>query len=305
MTPPSGDQHEIAAEGYRAVVTGSGATLRHLSYDGRDLIAGFADDQICSGGRGQVLMPWPNRIRDGAYTFGGRDLQLPLSEAGRHNASHGLVRWTSWQAEESGSARDSACLGYRLMAQPGYPWTLDVAVTYAIGRDGLTVTMSALNRSDSAAPFACGAHPYLTAGSDRVDDDELRLPGSTRLLTDDERKLPTGREPVAGTAYDYREARPIGDTVVDHAFTDLARDLDGHATVRLSAPSGRAVELWADESFAWLQAYTADDQPEVARRALAIEPTTAPPDAFNSGEDVTVLAPGGGFSGSWGIRTVQ
>ena len=302
-TSPSGDQHLLTHGRYRAVVTESGATLRSLTYDGRDLVQGFAEDRMPSAGRGQVLMPWPNRIRDGAYTFDGASQQLPLSEPGRHNASHGLVRWVSWRAEASGPA---VTMRYRLMAQSGYPWTLELACRYALGDDGLAVTVTATNLAAESAPFAYGAHPYLTTGSAHVDDDVLALPGATRLLTDDERKLPTGREPVAGSPYDFREARPIGDTVLDHAFTDLVRDADGRARVALRSPAGNGVELWADERFGWLQAYTGDDQdPDTARTALAVEPMSAPPDAFNSGDDLVVLDPGATFSATWGIRALD
>ncbi|MDX6359372.1 MAG: aldose 1-epimerase [Nocardioidaceae bacterium] len=303
MTLPSGEQHLIAHGPYRAVVTQSGATLRTLSYDGRDLVQGFGEDEMASAGRGQVLLPWPNRIRDGSYAFAGHVLRLPLSEPGRHNASHGLVRWVSWA--RTGGDEGSVTLGYRLMAQSGYPWTLDLTLGYALGDDGLSVTVTATNVADQPAPFAYGAHPYLTSGSAMVDDDVLTLPGATRLLTDDERKLPAGREPVAGSSYDFREGRRIGDTVVDHAFTDLGRDTDGRVRVTLRAPSGTGVELWGDEHVRWLQAYTGDDQPTGARTAVAVEPMTAPPDAFNSGDDLVVLQPGEAFTAGWGIRALD
>ena len=303
MTLPSGEQHAIEHGGYRAVVTEGGATLRALTYDGRELVQGFAERAMASAGRGQVLMPWPNRIRDGAYSFAGRSLQLALSEPARHNASHGLVRWASWSRT---SGHDSSVtLGYRLMAQSGYPWTLDLTMNYALDDDGLSVSTSAMNLADDEAPFACGAHPYLTSGSALVDDDALSLPGATRLLTDDERKLPAGREPVTGSPYDFRDGRPIADTVIDHAFTDLLRDADGRARVTLRSPGGSGVELWVDEHFGWLQAYTGDDQPTGARTALAVEPMTAPPDAFNSGDDLVVLQPGGTFTARWGIRALD
>ncbi|MDQ6641536.1 MAG: aldose 1-epimerase family protein [Actinomycetota bacterium] len=302
MIPPSGDQHAIEGGRYRAVVTECGATLRSLSCEGRELIQGHGEHEMCSGARGQLLVPWPNRVRDGAWSFQGRALQLGLSEPARHNASHGLVRWASWSPV--GESASAVTLGYRLLAQSGYPWTLDLAAGFALGDDGLTVTMGALNRSGSPAPYACGAHPYLTSGSDHVDDDELTLPGAARLLTDDERKLPIGRDPVEGTPYDFRSGRRIGDTVLDHAFTGLSRGDDGRVRVSLRSPSGAGVELWADERFGWLQAYTGDDQP-APRTALAVEPTTAPPDAFNSGEDLVVLAPGQVFEATWGIRALD
>src|SRR4051812_49890917 len=122
---------------------------------------------MSTAGRGQLLMPWPNRIRDGRYSFSGRDHQLPLSEPAAGNASHGLVRWAAWTLEELSSA--SVSLTYRLMAQSGYPWTVDLHVLYDLSADGLTVTQTATNLSASPAPYASGAHPYLRVGDGGVD----------------------------------------------------------------------------------------------------------------------------------------
>jgi aldose 1-epimerase len=302
MLAPSGDQYEISTDGYRAVVTESGGALRVLSYDGRDLVDGFGEDEMSFGGRGQLLMPWPNRIRDGAYSFGGRDLQLPLTEPARHNASHGLARWVAWSLEEH--TPSSVTLTYRLMAQSGYPWTLDLRVVYDLSADGLTVTQSAHNLADSPAPYASGAHPYLSVGPGPVDGWELTLPAATRSLVDD-RLLPVGRTDVTGTAYDFRIARPIRDLSLDDAFTDLERDGSGVATVVVTDPAaGRSVALWVDGAHGWLQVFTADDVPVSARRSLAVEPMTAQADAFRSGEDVVPLAPDGDFAASWGIRSI-
>lgn len=307
MVAPSGDQFEITAGGYRAVVTESGGTLRALEYDGRPLLAGFDEAVMCSAGRGQLLMPWPNRIRDGAYSFDGADLQLGLTEPARHNASHGLVRWASWSPEEH--TANSVSLSYRLMAQSGYPWTLDLHVLHDLSADGLTVTQTATNLSDRPAPYASGAHPYLTAGPGAVDAWELTLPAATRLVVDD-RMIPIGSEPVEGTAYDFRVSRPIRDTALDDGFGDLERAEDGSVTALLRDPtSGEGVALWADRHHPWLQVYSADDQGSAARRSLAVEPMTGPADAFRSGTDLITLAPAGEpgdeVSVSWGIRAVS
>ena len=298
---PSGDQLEIAHGGYRAVVTESGAALRTLTHDGRDLVDGFGRDEMSPGCRGQLLMPWPNRIRDGRYTWDGVEQQLPLTEPSRANASHGLVRWVAWTVA---SRSDVAVeLTYRLMAQSGYPWTLDLSVRYALGDDGLTVTQGAVNRSADPAPYAQGAHPYLTVGPGPVDTWELLVPAATRWLSDD-RKLPARREDVSDGGADFRAARAIGAAELDHAFTDLARDATGLATVSLRGPAtGQGVELWVDESQPWLMVYTADDRPApLQRRSVAVEPMTAQADAFRSGEDVVRLEPGATFESRWGIR---
>ena len=293
---PTGDQHEIAAAGYRAVVTESGATLRLLEHDGRALVDGFGAAEMPAGCRGQLLVPWCNRIRDGRYSFGGRDLQLPLTEPDRSNATHGLVRWAAWSLLEH--TGDAVRLGHRLLPQPGYPWALELEVRYSLSEAGLEVTQSATNHSDSAAPYASGAHPYLSAGPGPVDGWELSVGARTRVLTDD-RLLPVGTAPVASTPFDLRQSRPVGELRLDDAFTELDRDADGRAWVRMRA--AHAVSLWADARHGWLQLFSADDVGDASRRSLAVEPMTAPADAFRSGHGVIVLGPGEHFQASWGV----
>jgi aldose 1-epimerase len=306
MVAPTGEQFEIAGGDYSAVVTEGGATLRALGYAGRALLDGFAEDEIPFGGRGQLLAPWVNRIRDGQFTFEGRSHQLALSEPARSNASHGLVRWAAWSLEEK--TANSVSLVHRLMAQSGYPWTLDLHVLYDLSADGLTVTLTATNLSPEQAPYAAGAHPYLTV-SGPIDNLELTLPAGTRLLTD-ERKLPTRREPVSDTELDFRISRPIRQTLLDHAFTDLDRDSFGRATTVLrDTATGLGVALWVDRQHKWIQVYSGEEDPATARRSLAVEPMTAPPDALRSGDDLVVLGPAGSageeFSASWGIRALE
>ncbi len=295
MTAPTGEQHVLSSHGYRAVVTQGSGALRSLTHDGRELVDGFAEDAMPSGGRGQLLVPWPNRVRDGRYTFEGTTQQLALTEPKRGNASHGLVRWVSWTLVSA--ADDRVELSYFLPAQTGYPWALALTTTYALGPEGLTVTQAATNLAATAAPYASGAHPYLLAGPGPCDGWTVGLDAATVLEVDPDRLLPTGRAPADGLV-----TSPLGSTVLNHAVTDLARDADGRATVTLrSGQTG--VALWVDENHRWLQVYTGDDTP-TPRVSVAVEPMTAPPDAFNSGDDLVVLAPGASYAASWGIRAL-
>jgi aldose 1-epimerase len=180
---------------------------------------------------------------------------------------------------------------------------VDLHVLYDLGADGLTVTQTATNLSGEPAPYACGAHPYLCVG-EGIDHLELTVPAGTRLRTD-ERLVPV--EAVAvDEEHDFRTPRTIGATRLDEAYGDLART-DGIATATLRDPAeGHGVDLWVDERVHWLQLYSADDAAGLERRSLAIEPMTAPADAFNSGTDLVTLAPGGEpgdeLSVTWGIR---
>ena len=210
MLPPSGEQFEISGGGYRAVVTESGGALRRARARGRTRSStGSARTRCRPGGRGQLLMPWPNRIRDGAYSFDGRDLQLPLTEPARHNASHGLARWVAWSPEEH--TGHSVALTYRLMAQTGYPWTLDLRVVYDLSADGLTVTQSATNLARHARAVRQRRAP-LPRGRPRPGRRLGAHPARRRPARSSTTGCcPTGARTVAGTDYDFRIARPVRD----------------------------------------------------------------------------------------------
>ncbi|NMM23789.1 MAG: aldose 1-epimerase family protein [Phycicoccus sp.] len=299
---PSGEQWTIRHGDHEAVVVEVGGGLRTYAFRGQDVLAGYSPDARCSAGRGQLLMPWPNRIRDGRYSFAGSEHQLALTEPDRGNAAHGLVRWASWSVLEQ--SEDTVTLGCRLRPQPGWEWSLDLSVTYALTASGLTVTPGARNVGADPAPFGFGAHPYLSVGEARVDEVVLGIPAAS-MLEVDARLLPTGLAPVDGTSHDFREPRVLGGLGLDTAFTDIAADADGRWRVTLTHPrTGQAVTLWADATaYPWLQVFTGDSLPRAHRRTsgIAVEPMTCPPDAFNSGDDLLVLQPGQAFAAPWGI----
>jgi aldose 1-epimerase len=297
---PSGAQAEITAGGYAAATTEVGGGLRTLTLDGRPLVAGYAETARCDAGRGQVLVPWPNRVADGRYTFDGHAEQLALSQPSEGHAIHGLTRWSNWLLVEH--TADTATWAHRLHPQPGYPHALDLRVGYRLAASqGLTVHLEARNVGASRAPFGAGFHPYLTAGSDLVDADVLTLPAATVLYADS-RSIPDGEADVAAAGLDFRGGRPIGAVALDHGFGTLAPDpADGRIRVTL-AGRDRSTTLWADAAFRWLQVFTGDGLgPEHARRALAVEPMTCPANALASGTDLLVLEPGEAFAASWGI----
>ena len=296
---PTGEQVSIARGEQRAVVVEVGGGLRSYSVDGRELLDGFALDEQPASGRGQLLVPWPNRIADGSYTFDGRRHQLPLTEPESSNAIHGLVRWSAWSVGERGA--DRVVLKHVLYPQPGYPFTLGLSVEYALSDGGLSARTTARNLGAQACPYGCGQHPYLALGSGPVDGLELRVPCAS-VLTSDERGLPTGSRPVTETEFDFLAGRRIGDTKLDNAFTDLERGEDGRAEVRLGDPgSGDALTMWVDESYGYLMVFSGDTRPDVNRRSLAVEPMTCPPNAFRTGESVIRLEPGDETTSAWGL----
>jgi aldose 1-epimerase len=290
---PSGEQVELAFGEQRAVVVGVGAGLRMYSVGERPIVDGYDTDEICPSGRGQLLVPWPNRIEAGRYDFDGRSLQLPLNEPERRNAIHGLTRWSQWSVADSGSGR--VALEHVLYPSPGYPFSLALRVEYSLSEEGLTVRTEATNVGSDTAPYGAGSHPYLAVDHQIVDDAELRVPAATVLLADD-RGIPVGSESVAYEGLDFRVSRAIGPLELDHCFTDLEREGDGRARVGVGTTT-----LWTDGSYPYLMIFTGDGLPDVARRSVAVEPMTCAPNAFRSGDGLVRLEPDENHVATWGI----
>lgn len=303
MSPgsPSGQQFVLTFGDQRAVVTEVGAGLRTYTVAERDVIDGYREDEMCSIARGQLLLPWPNRIEDGQYEFAGTLHQTPLTEPSRHNAIHGLTRWVNWTALEQ--APDRVLMSLVLHAQDGYPFSLHLEADYRLSAAGLTVRTTATNVGTGAAPYGAGHHPYLTVGT-LIDQALLKLPALIRLETTD-RLIPTGRLlATKGTAYDFLELRPIGSLSMDTAFATLVPDNDGLIRVHFQAPRGEpSVTLWMEPIYRFLMVYTPDAISEASRRrrSLAIEPMTCAPNAFRTGDGLIVLQPGQSTSAAWGI----
>ncbi len=299
---PTGDQFEIFHNDQRVTVTEVGATLRSFQVAGREILDTFGPEEMSEFSHGQVLLPFPNRVEDGLYEFEGKENQLPLTEPGRNNAIHGLTRWLNWTAL---SWTDSqVVLIQRLHPQEGYPFTLALQIEYTLSDAGLTVATAATNIGPGPLPFGAGYHPYFIVGTPLINAATLRLPASTYLETD-YRLIPTGQTSVEGTDFDFREEREIGDVQLDTCFTDVIPDSDGYARVALTNPEdGFAITVWMDESHGFIQAFTGDTLPEAdQRRAVAIEPMTCAPNAFNTGAGLRVIPPGESFTSAWGIST--
>jgi aldose 1-epimerase len=297
--PFSGEQIDLRHGDHHAVVVEVGAGLRRYELGERKVLDGYGIAELPAGSRGQVLVPWPNRVRDGRYEWEGRTLQLDITEVANHNAIHGLLVWSNWTVAERDAAR--VVMAHDLHPSPGYPFDLRLEMTYELDDGGLTLTATAVNEGDSECPFGFGFHPYIAApGAEVIDECEVKLPADSVQLVD-EQMIPYAHEPVAGTAFDFRVPRPIGQTVLDHCFLGLSRDSDQLARATIAGPAGTTT-LWSDAACSYLQVYSGDTLvPALRRRGLALEPMSCPPNAFASGEGLVRLAPGERYVGRCGI----
>ncbi len=295
QTEPESEPTEVVLSAGPAelAVEFRGGGLRRLTVGDWDLLAGYATGTIVGGWPGAVLLPWPNRLRNGRWTWQGRELQLPVGSPEAPNAIHGLVGWQPWTVLEQTST--STSVGTVLEPHPGYPFRLAVALDYELTPDRLAVTMRVRNLGTEAAPLGVGMHPYLHVGANEdggIGGAELAVPARTALDTDG--GLPTGT-----THRFHGDVGRIGHRAFDTPLTDLERDDDGWARLRLRGPLGE-IELAVDEAWSWLQIYTGDGMPEgQRRRSLAVEPMTCPPNALADDQDLLVLEPDADWSGTW------
>jgi aldose 1-epimerase len=284
--PPTGAEHALERGRQRLVVSEAGGGARSWTIDGSELLASFESGTRDGAFAGKPLMPWPNRLRDGRYAFEGVEHRVELTEPQTSTALHGLTLSSRWRA--SRTSAHGITLTHRLRGREGYPFALDLAVGYELDPGGVVVTLRATNAGPGRAPFGAGLHPYL-----RLDGDvTLQIPARTSVPVDD-RKLPTGPPtPVSGSDLDFRHARSLVEQRLDTCFGDLERSAAGVASVTLVG--ARRLVVWMDDAFHFVQVFTANG-------AIAVEPMTCAPDAFNTGDGLLVLEPGASFTGRCGL----
>jgi aldose 1-epimerase len=303
MRAPTGEQFRLTRNTpnglAEAVIVQVAASIREFRIGGVELTEPYGEFSTPPFGDGIVLVPWPNRVEDGTWKLNGVTQQLDLTEPDKHNAIHGLLRNAAYRVIEQSDGE--VTLGATVFPQHGYPFLLETSVRHELTDDGMTVTHRITNESDEPAPVAIGSHPFFQLGDVATDDLTLTVHAGTRFPVD-ERLNPSAEIPVDGTDYDLRAGRKVSDLNLDDAFGDVTPD--NQVTAVLTAPDGRSVALWQDESFPYVQVFTTRKFPRGTGlvTAIAIEPMTAPANAFNSGQSLKWLNPGETWQAAWGIR---
>ena len=304
---------ELACDESTAAISPIGASLVRFSVGDRPIVVPM------NAFDGAVLAPWPNRIDGGRFDFAGDSHQLPITEPERNTALHGLVADVEWSVVER--TESTVSLKYALEPTEGYPFEFSLQVDFELAEAELRMRARALNTGFAPAPFGFGFHPWLSGGAgELVDEAQLVIPAA-RWYETNERLIPTAVRPFDdGTAVpadhvsddsacmvckDFRALRLIGETVLDDAFGQPRRGDDGWSRARLKGTDLREVVVGMGPGFRTWQACTGDGLDEdLARRAIAIEPMTCPPNAFAAGEAgvyFDVVAPGDELVVEWSI----
>lgn len=260
-----------------------------------DLLDGYAspaelDSQ--DGVRNGVLAPFPNRVHNARYDFGGVSHDLAPGAPDRL-VYHGFLRELDLSLDQAETSQDSARLVFvtrelRPGRFPGYPFAVDVTVEYVFGPASIEVTVTGSNVGDGPAPYASGWHPYFRLPVGRVDDWTLTIPAAQAICVDDALiPLPgdAAFAPVSGDL-DFRRGRRIGAAVIDRSWTGLGAD-DGLLRTALEDPSGNRLAVWQERGL--MHVFTGDTLARDRRCSIALEPVEVMTDAFNRC-DVSLLA---------------
>ncbi|MGH2355505.1 MAG: aldose 1-epimerase [Chloroflexota bacterium] len=259
-----------------------------------------------------ILFPFPNRVREGKFTFDGQGYQLDVNETARGNHIHGLVSTLPWRVEAAGASPDTGAWQRASMALDDvpdvarqYPFPCRLTITTRLAGGVLIQEITAQNTGDKRLPMGFGTHPWFPAvlGEGTRPATEARVPGNRYWRL--EHLVPTGETiPVDDEAakFDLRTWHALDENDYDDVFTDLIRRDDGWSEAGIRYPNaGLELIVEASPEFREWVIYAPTGRP-----VICLEPYTGTTNAVNlqnQGVDagLVVLEPGAAWTGT--IRT--
>lgn len=226
-----------------------------------------------------VLFPFPNRLREGKIHANGRDYQLPLTESTKKHAIHGLTPRNAWRvvntAVASNIARITADFQLArdvLNGRDLWPADFVLRLTYFIRDDLHELAVAAIVTNPDAVPlpWGLGYHPYFKLPGVATAD-EFVVRAATASLWHASEGMATGDEVPTPPDVDFRTARLLGETALDHL---CRRDGSGYAAEIGSGRPGTLTVSPLGSDFRELLLFTPPH-----RRSLAVEPYTCTSDA--------------------------
>ena len=283
---------------WRAEIGLRGAALRELDLSGVPIVV-QTPSELFNTFAGVTLAPWPNRLADGKWRLGDREFTAEINEPARNNANHGLVHDRSFQVLNQNA--HSLSLSVLLGGDPSYPFRVEVLVTYTLTDDGLRVSMGAISQETAGSPsvpFGFAGHPYYA-----VDSDSQLIVPAEKVMTADERLLPTGLAELDSIGMHHGQPAAVSQLGIDHCFTHLSPSPDGRVVTRLTRPSiGGEVLIWQQPTLKYLMIFTQlSELIQHPGAPIAIEPQSCPANALQSGHDLIWLEPEQSWSADWGI----
>ncbi len=291
-----------SASGVRVDLLDLGATIEAIWTPDRDgnaanVCLGFADARQYARNKpyfGASVGRFANRIDRGRFSLDGEDFTLACNDDDNGHHLHGGpggFHSRFWSASSDGPSVTFALDSPD--GDEGYPSSLVATATYTLDDNGgLRIEYAATNTGARATVVNLTNHAYFNlAGRGLIHDHVVALNAGAYLPTD-ATQIPAGeRRPVAGTPFDFRQPKPIGQDFAAAGGYDHCWVLNGDSgTLRpvarvTEATSGRTMEVETTQP--GVQFYTGnvlDGSPEVGghpqHAAFCLE-TQGFPDAPN------------------------
>lgn len=258
---------------------------------GRPLELLYSDPALFGDGRPTrsgipVLFPFPNRIRDGRFTWAGRNYQLPLNDPAQKNAIHGFACRHPWRVVASGANATSAWITGQFQASvdapeciPLWPADYQLTLTIRLGFGSLRLEAEVFNPDTQPLPFGLGYHPYFKLPFAPGDNNDFLVQVPARSYWPLTESLPGGAPVPVDAARDLQTPRRYGELHLDDVLTDISTSAgaDGLRECGIIHGDGKvSLRLFCSPEFRELVVFTPPH-----RQAFCVEPYTCATDAVN------------------------
>ena len=176
------------------------------------------EDPSCDLAAASFLMvPYSNRIADGAFTFAGQ--RYELRNAANH-AIHGDVRNRPWTIASQSDQRLVCTFDSVDCENVNWPWAFAVRAEYELDGPALRQSLVLENRADRPMPAGCGWHPFFNRAPTTADTAvHLEFQVGSAYPDGYGNRIPSGPAEPLADHQDFRVAKPLApDNFLDTCF---------------------------------------------------------------------------------------
>jgi len=249
-----------------------------------------------SGARNWIMTPFANRIRNGKYFFNGEEYQMqpvpPRNYVIHGYTSHELFEIDNVETEKEFIKVALLNKSIRPYVYKGYPFSLDVRVTFILSGAKVTINVAGKNTGCKPLPFFCGWHPYFKTSDKGIEHLILTVDAQSNILMDNN-YLPLDGDETYSLINDFPKLnflsrtpqveRTINGRIIDNCFAKLKFDDEGIARSFLFDPENN-LEITLFQKGGVTLVFTGDTLKERKRKSLAIEPMQSLTNTFNRSE---------------------
>ncbi len=245
--------------------------------------------------KSHFLLPFPNRLMDGKYTFEGKTYQFPINDIANNHNLHGFSETVKMMILSNQTIERSNVIQLKgaFEGTSYYPFSFEIFINYTFTENSLAINTKIENIGKTNMPIGFGWHPYFKLDIKKIDELSLQLPTCERIEIDN-RMMPTGELSPFDT---FNQMTKIKETEFDNCF--IINKSESRAEVILKSETTQ-LTVWqetGENACNYFQIYTPEH-----RQSIAIEPMSCNVDTFNNQEGLQVLAPNEIFETNFGVE---